>query len=267
MRNTAIIALCAAALLGCGETTTKAPEAAKGLVIGKAATLPATPGDPAWQGVAPATVPLLPQDVTEPRLTDGVKEVEVRALGDGTSVAWRLSWADPTQDDGLGVTRFADGCAVQLPGAGGPDVPDSMMGQPGRPVRITLWKAIWQAIAGGKEQTIARLYPNALIDHYPHGDHVAAAVSGNSMATLPGGRVTQDLVAEGYGSLSPAPEQTSKGAGAWADGKWSVVIVTAAPPSPRSYAAFAVWDGAGRQTGARKMRSDWVGTTAEGGAP
>jgi hypothetical protein len=35
----------------------------------------------------------------------------------------------------------------------------------------------------------------------------------------------------------------------------------------KTYVAFAVWDGADRQTGSRKMRSGWVPLFLEGGAP
>ncbi len=258
MRATSLAFFC---LLGCGSRTATAPPApsATGLVVSTLAGTPAAdPTNAAWDHAKPFTAKLVPQDVTEPRLRETtVPEAEVRAVSDGKTLAVRVSWPDATRDDELALQRFPDACAVQLPGIPGPDVPDSQMGQPGRPVHITLWKAHWQATADGRPHTVQRLFPNALIDYYPHGDHVAAAASGNPMASPAG--ASQDLEAEGFGSLRRAPVQASVAHGVHENGRWTVVLTRPlAQPLTKTYLAIAVWDGGKGNNGARKMRSEWV---------
>ena len=260
--------VCGLTIAGCGSHKAQAPVVAPtGLRVGQLAAVSAAadPTSSAWDAAKPFTVKLLPQDVTEPRLREaGVAEAEVRVLSDGKAMAVRISWADTTKDDDLALQQFPDACAFQLPGIVGPDVPDSQMGQPGRPVNITLWKAHWQATAEGRPLTIGRMYPNALIDYYPHGDHVAANVSGNPMAGPPDNRTTQDLVAQGFGSLAPATEQRSSGKGVHVGGRWTVVVTRPIEPMAKTYLAIAVWDGGKGHVGARKMRSEWINATFEG---
>jgi DMSO reductase family type II enzyme heme b subunit len=72
----------------------------------------------------------------------------------------------------------------------------------------------------------------------------------------------QDLVAEGPGSIRPAPETRSVGRGTRTPQGWSVVLSRPLPkgldPGNRTQVAFAVWQGAHQEVGARKMRSVWV---------
>ena len=41
------------------------------------------------------------------------------------------------------------------------------MGETGKTVEISFWRADWQAIVEGRADNINALYPNASIDHYP----------------------------------------------------------------------------------------------------
>jgi DMSO reductase family type II enzyme heme b subunit len=82
------------------------------------------------------------------------------------------------------------------------------------------------------------------------------------MARPQGGRPVQDLIAEGPGTLAPAPAEESSGSGLWDRGEWVVVLERPLPlplpPAGRTQVAFAVWDGAHAEAGARKMRSVWI---------
>ena len=126
-------------------------------------------------------------------------------------------------------------------------------------------------------ETVAALRPNASIDHYPYQaakgegraelerQYAPAKNVGNPMTVRPNGAV-QALVAEGFGTLSPAVGQEVRGAGAWHDRTWSVVLArplgdpqtTPLAAGGRTYVAFAIWDGSAGDVGARKMRSVWV---------
>jgi hypothetical protein len=246
--------------------------------------LPAAPTDAAWQKITPVRVPLIPQDMVEPRqLTPTTREVLVRALTDGTRLAFLLEWADATADDVVKPAEFTDACAVQLPAAVAADVPAPQMGESGKAVEVTYWRADWQAVVDGRPDTVRALYPGASVDHYPFDApplkddpaaeqamakrYAPALAAGNEMAE-PRKRPVEDLVAEGPGTLAPAPKQESTGSGKRTPSGWTVVLARPLPSGlgagQRSQVAFAVWDGAGREVGARKMRSAWVPITAEG---
>jgi hypothetical protein len=223
--------------------------------------------------------------MVEPSLLEASTEkVEVRAMTDGARIAFRLEWVDATKDDLPGIARYSDGCAVQIPVSTGPDVPAPQMGETQRPVEITYWRAFWQSMVDGREDSIKALYPNATVDHYPFEAaslqpgseaqremaqrYAPARALGNDMAG-PRQRPVQDLVAEGPGTIRPAPETRSEGRGIRTDQGWTVVLSRPLPtgvaPGRRTQVAFAVWQGAQQEAGARKMRSVWVPLLVEAG--
>jgi hypothetical protein len=239
------------------------------------------PQSPRWDVVPQHPAKLMVQDVTEPRLTvPGVDLVNVRAMHNGANVVFRLEWADATSDVIPDVGRSSDAAAIQLPLQPGADVPDAAMGQLGKGVQIAYWKSVWQddaAREGSGKDRIAALHPNATTDHYPaqaggaareemERRYAPASAAGNPMLTARNGAV-QEMIAEGFGSAAPAPAQKASGRGVWANGKWVATIARPLDegagaanlqPGQRTYIAFAVWDGAARHTGARKMRSGWI---------
>ena len=78
---------------------------------------------------------VLLQDLVEPRLmAASTPEVRVRAITDGSQIAFRLEWPDAELDDVPGAGRFPDGCAVQLPQQADVNAPDQryvMLVEPG----------------------------------------------------------------------------------------------------------------------------------------
>jgi DMSO reductase family type II enzyme heme b subunit len=251
----------------------------------RAAVLPTSPADPAWKNAPAFTAPLVLQDMVEPRLLlSSTPAVQVQALTDGARIAFRLTWTDSTQNDLPGAARFIDACAVQLPAEVSPNVPAPQMGEVGMPVEITYWSAAWQASVNGRPDSIQAYYPNASVDHYPFQAPSLAPGSEAQDAMMrryapahavhrlehPADRPVQDLRAEGPGTITPLPETRSNGAGTWAAQSWSVVITRALPAAlqgqARSQVAFAVWNGAQQEVGARKMRSVWIPLSIGGGA-
>ncbi len=221
---------------------------------------------------------MIPQDLVEPRLMEAsTQEVQIQAITDGREIAFRIEWPDETQNDLPGPARFMDGVAVQLPSKIDPNVPAPQMGETGKSVEISYWRADWQAIVDGRADDITSIYPNAKPDHYPFNakslekDPEAqrqAALRYSPARALGNGREgprtqpVEDLVAEGPGTLTPGPNQLSKGKGVRTSTGWAVVITRPLPAgfskeSP-SQIAFAVWQGSHGETGARKMRSGWV---------
>lgn len=246
--------------------------------------LPTDPADPVWEEAPLHTAELLRQDMVEPRqLEVSTPSVQVRAVTDGERIAFNLRWQDRTPNDLPGLSRFADACAVQLPRSSVADVPAPQMGEEGRAVEITYWRASWQAAIDGRPDDIASLYPNASVDHYPFeapslepgsqeqerlAAQYAPARSLEHRMEGPRERSVEDLLAEGPGTLAPMPEQRSTGSGRRDGEGWEVVIIRPLPvglaPGKRTQVALAVWDGEGEEVGARKMRSGWIPLHVEG---
>lgn len=266
-----------------GKTATSPP--ANEVVIARRDTIPTDPADAAWAGAPVFVAPLVLQDMVEPRLmSPSTPQVRVQAVSDGKKVAFRLEWDDASADNLPHPGSFPDACAVQVPTRIERDVPAPQMGETGRPVEITYWRASWQALADGRTDTLQALYPGASVDHYPfeapplhEGSpdqrqfarmYAPAIAAGNLMAS-PGAQPVQALVAEGPGTLHPAEHSEVSGRGVRTASGWIVVLVRPLPeglaPDKRSVVAFAVWEGAKAEVGARKMRSVWVPLSSERG--
>ncbi len=280
MRGLLIIALAVLVSVACQ----KAPPTSPAEVA--AVTRPAVPSDPedaTWRDAPVHVAPLLLQDMVEPRLLKAsTADVHVRAITDGTRIAFRLDWKDATKDDLPGAARFTDACAVQLPAKVFADVPAPQMGERGRPVEITFWRASWQATVDGRADSIKDLYSGATVDHYPfqapslekgspaqremEARYAPARALGNRMGG-PRQKPVEDLIAEGPGTITPAPAGSSDGRGKRTADGWSVLIARSLPeglgPGKRSQVAFAIWQGSQQEAGARKMRTGWIPLVVE----
>lgn len=270
-----LIGIISLVLVGCGGR--HAPPLPEVTVFYRPA-LPQGPGDPAWGQVQAHTAPLVLQDLVEPRqLVATTAAVQVQAVHDGSRVAFRVSWSDATHDDLPGAARFSDACAVQLPAGGAADLPAPQMGEAGRPVEITYWRASWQATVEGRADDITALYPRAHPDHYPftapslppgsaeQAEMARRYAPARALANVMEGPRTspvEDLIADGPGTLRPAPQTLCSGNGRLTASGWEVQLTRSLPRGVglggRGAVAFAVWDGAHAEAGARKMRTGWV---------
>jgi len=277
-----VIAVAAFPLPACRRPAPPPP--GTGVELVPVAALPADPEDGVWNMADEFIADLLPQDLVEPRkLHPTTTAVRVRAVTDGKDVAFRLEWSDPSDDDTSDPARFSDACAVQLPAKIEPTVPAPQMGEKGRPVEMTFWTAAWQATVDGRGDSIRDLYPNAAVDHYPFQApalekdpagqremavrYAPALALGNRMAG-PRDQPVQDLIAEGPGTVHPAPASDSRGCGHRTPNGWAVVITRRLPaglsPEVGSQIALAVWNGTHQEVGARKMRTAWINLTMRG---
>jgi hypothetical protein len=274
----ALGSLLAFLVTACG--TERPPLSASEVVAVERDALPGDPGDAAWKQMPVHRAGLLLQDMVEPRLLEPSTSVlDIRAATDGERIAFHLSWKDPSANDLPKAGRFPDACAVQLPQGTEPDVPAPQMGESGRTVEITYWRATWQATVDGRRDDIRSLYPAARIDHYPFeaaslepgspaqrelaAEYSPARALENKMEG-PRERAVEDLIAQGPGTLTrrPETEQRSEGRGRRTSDGWEVVLVRPLPASlatgHRSQVAVAVWNGEHGEIGARKMRSAWI---------
>jgi hypothetical protein len=207
----------------------------------------------------------------------------VQGLTDGRQVAFLVSWKDPSADMNVNSGRFSDAAAVQL----AVDANAAYtMGVEGMKVQILYWKALWQKDLDEHFQDVQDLHPNYWSDLYwfaegefPYPVPVAfqkpesrlwfvAWQAGNPMADFERAQPVEELVAEGFGTLTHQPESASTARGAWKEGRWSVVFArplsTNDPldyqfrPGEPDVVAFAVWDGSSGNVGARHQQSLWV---------
>jgi len=256
----------------------KAPKTVTEVVAVTSAKLPALPTDSAWDNAPEHVAKMVPQDLVDPRLmTPSTPEVKVRSVTNGSEIAFRLEWTDTSKSDMPGPAKMIDACAIQIPEKIEKDLPEPQMGQEGKLVQVTYWRADWQATVDGRGDTINDLYPNASIDHYPFEAktlekgsaaqkemalrYAPARTLGN-IRSGPRAAPVEDLIATGPGTLSPGPSLGAKGKGAHGSKGWSVVISRKLPDglgvNQRTHVALAVWQGSQREAGALKMRTGWI---------
>lgn len=245
------------------------------LLARQVAEIPADPWDATWNDVAALQLPL---SVVSTPGANPTHEVTVRAVTDGKQVAFRIEWADDSQEvTTLRPQDFADQAAIQL--ADG-DIA-ACMGQADRYAHIWHWKADWQY--GTRD--LKQQYPNLYTDGYWIGDQELftedlftrpAAYVGNLRAQPSHDSPVERLVAGGFSSntTAPAPFQNVRGSGVWKEGRWAVVFVRdlqgpegdlQLKPGAPTQVAFAVWDGKYMQRDGMKYTSGWATLTVPKG--
>lgn len=234
-------------------------------------TFPESTAD-AWKDLVPVAIPLFPQNITTPSLKEStVSTVTVKAVHNGTWLAVLLMWSDPTANVHVETDQASDACAVQFP-LQEVEKTSPFMGGKDFPVAILHWKAIWQQDVGTGYQQVTDLYPHTWVDTYRFGQKTAT-LANNPIAHEKRTSPVEELIAEGFGTLTTQRQQNARAASTWKDGTWSVVfsrklntrdsqdpILT---PGEKTSLAFAVWDGSRDNVGARKNYAPWVATTLE----
>jgi hypothetical protein len=249
-------------------------------------TLPVDdPTSGTWGDAQRVVVPLVAQQFVPPFLERAhLAAIEVRALHDGEVLAFLLEWDDESVDDLDGIRRYHDAVAVQLPARSGSTPPALTMGAPGSPVHILQWRATWQRdIDSGGTTGVDQIYPEVVHDVMP--DDVlppetaqlywVGREAGNPLSQVSRTTPVEEVVAEGFGSVTHLSSQTAVGRGVHEDGRWRVVV---AVPSVRAGVgdplapgtswpvAFAVWLGSEENRGSRKHIADWQTVVLEEGA-
>lgn len=264
-------------------TTTKQTSAGV-QVIKIAGPLSEDPFASEWQQAPVKNVALMPQNIAMPVMDAGtVGAVNIQGLTDGSRIAWRLSWKDSSRDMNVDAGRFCDAVAVMFPlDTGAPFT----MGSKGRKVQILHWKALWQKDVDEHFQDVQDLHPNFWSDLYwfaegefpypvPDSFENPAALqwfvanqANNPVSKFYRKQPVEELVAEGFGSLTHQPESATAGRGVWKDGQWSVVFTRPLKTDdPLDYTfvlgkkgtiSVAVWDGAVGNVGGRKHWALWI---------
>jgi complex iron-sulfur molybdoenzyme family reductase subunit gamma len=223
-----------------------------------------------WAKLPGIDVPLTMQNLAYP-MGGGARSVNLRSAWFGDTLYIRAAWTDPTRDDmAVGVDQFTDAAAVEFPAKSAVMVPSFCMGQANASVNIWQWRAAAQT--GDPVDAITALYPNGYSDSYPdeltkNPIYQPARSLGNPAAAVSDTPV-QNLVAQAFGTLSPAADQVVTGQGVWRDGQWSVVFARRFAGSDVSQAEFApgvstnmavaVWNGSQGERSGQKSVSQFV---------
>lgn len=276
-RKAAVAALAVAGLAACGGRPDHV------IVRAIEGDVPRTdPLADVWEDAPEFEATLQPQNVVAPTLARGsVERVRVRAVHDGSWIAFRLEWDDATDDHNVATSRFSDAAAVQFP-ARRDALGSPMMGNEGAPVDIVYFRAAWAT-----EDNMRELYPRMPPILHPaegasdEGSRAAlgaayrvAHAAHNPTVERPPGASVVAFSAAGFGTLSPAEGGFEvDGRGVHRDGRWYVVLArrigdhatSVVAPGQRTSVAFAIWNGSNGEVGGRKNRSQWIDCEVQGG--
>jgi hypothetical protein len=181
------------------------------------------PSVPVWDVADEIDVELTAQQVSYPFGGGSVPSVQVRALQSDGVLYMRVRWADETADTaGSAVDDYTDAMAVEFPSVVGSSVPALCMGQADSGVNIWQWRATNQ---DGLGDSANELFTDAQVDEYPSTDdlYFPARDLGNPVA-VSGAGSTENLVAQGFGTLEDAQTGAVHGRGSWENEAWTVVV-------------------------------------------
>jgi len=215
---------------------------------------------PLWNEFPAAAVPLKLQVTAVPWGKATVPEVSVRAFHNAQRIYFRFEWNDDTENRQIAQNTFPDACAIMFPLNGDPRPESIMMGFL-EPANIWAWKAARDAKIWGQPKPRETAYSDY---YYPF---VKEEVYSVAVDPLPS--AVEDLVANRIGTTTPKGDQHIRGRGLWAANHWTVIFERALtlegseldakiPRGAARTVAFAVWNGAKGDRGARKSISDWV---------
>lgn len=220
-----------------------------------------------------------------------IRSLSVKAINNGTWIAFRLEWRDETKDEFLYPDSFRDGAAIMLSLQSGVG---QCMGTPSAEAVIAHWKSDWQRDIDVAFSDIDVLYPNFWSDWYQYAvgepPYSLPDISNPEARQFVGGWAVNNplsnpfkttpietLVAEGFGTLTSHQLQHFIGRGVHEDGIWKVVfsrpIAVGSDMDPPWIhgepieIGFAVWDGSEGEVGAKKSVSIPTTLLVEGGIP
>ncbi len=253
------------------------------IVAARVKELPDHPDSGRWQSAPPVDLHLMPLWWRAER----PEALTVRALHDGKDLAILLSWADTSHDaTAIRPQDFRDAAAVAFSLT--PEPPFFAMGQPGGPVNIWMWKAERQADLEPAFQDLEKVYPNIGIDSYPNllrspieqptrnaltlqsdPTFVTAWGAGNIVADPTRKSATEDLTAQGFGTLRARPraDQAVDALGIYETGAYHVQLrralrpgkadAVSLAPGSRTPISFAIWNGAAGDRDGKKSVTIW----------
>lgn len=219
--------------------------------------LPDELDDPAWDATEPIAFALAPLWWRAGALV----RAEARALEDGTTLALRLDWPDPSpevllrEEPPFEAPRYVDAGAVQF----SPRATPAAFGMGAGDPPPTMWS--WRAQLPFSRGQLALLEDVGRVHEWRESRASSAAVvkpaqgpvriAGESRATVPAG---MELLA----AQEPSPDDVRSMA-AWSDGHWTLLLSGPRPDGPARAVSFALWNGAIGDLRGQKSVTIWHG--------
>lgn len=208
------------------------------------------PMDKQWSNAEAILIPLMKQEFVAPRGGGSVKNIQVASIYTNEEILIKLTWEDKTKDSKFSpIEKYSDACAVEFP-FDNKQMPSFALGEKGNPVNAWLWRAI-------AEEKDRIDYPPAYSDFYRSGS-IDTVVKYEPTSV-------ENLVAEGFGTITPLEGQDVEAKGVWKNGKWDVVVKRKFNSASGAALkgdmiipiAFAVWDGTNSERDGIKSISPW----------
>ncbi|MGH7410842.1 MAG: c-type cytochrome, partial [Candidatus Methylomirabilis sp.] len=192
--------------------------------------LPTTPADPSWEKIPAVVFPLVGQVIVDPRnFTPSVDMVSVKAVYSDKTIAFLISWDDPTSSKpAAGDRAFPDALALQFPAGTleGSERPYFLMGDSRQPAYLIRWRSDAAQVEELAAAGLGRLQPR------PAGESAGATGAASYQDGQYRLQVTRPLAAKGGGA--PRIER----------GRFMPI-------------AFLAWDGGNGESGNKMSISTW----------
>jgi DMSO reductase family type II enzyme heme b subunit len=218
--------------------------------------IPVSPEDPQWKNITPMTLPLSGQIITRPVWPEPTAHaLSVRAIHNGTDIAFLLEWQDNTKNDRLTPGTFRDGVALGLPLGDAPAF--FCMGQLDHYINIWHWKADWQSDIDRRAVRTTEK------------DKAASGEPRRFEAIPRRASSVEDLIGGGFSTLTTKEKQGRvQGKATWKDGLWRVVMrrplsseeqenEARLVPGRIQAISFAVWNGENKERNGQKAIAPW----------
>lgn len=170
------------------------------------------PAAASWAPVEVAEIELVPaplglqptehiQVMWENKPYGAVETATLRAVHDGTAIAFQLVWDDPQPSSGAGE-GFPDGAALALPVAGEPEL--MQMGSPEAPLQFIQWQASKKEARSVFAKGIGSSVPGTPVDQTAKGTWSSGRWSVAFTRRLAGGESSANLVPGGTSQIGIA---------------------------------------------------------------
>jgi hypothetical protein len=216
---------------------------------------------PQWQSILPVFVATTAQQVTPPMGGGDMQRIAVRAVHYQERLFVMLEWFDSTSDVSSDRPEaFTDAAAIQFPAEAASSVPAICMGQADQAVNIWQWR-------GDQQVEPPHLLGDGYVDLYPSNDELflTARAAGNPLSQS-ARQPVQNLIAGGFGTLTPDASEDLEGFGVHSEARWMVVFSRSLSPQGDMQpdfsgqgqidVAFAAWNGSeGERDGIKSVSS------------
>jgi len=234
-----------------------------------AGDIPTTPIAAAWNKAREVVIPMSSQIVAKPRAFDlpkgksSARRVSVRSINNGKAIAFLLEWEDVTENSTVdNPAAYRDAAALEFPlKAVGKEKTHFAMGHEDMAVNIWQWKADLEDRY--KAVPIGASYPG-------EGQEYSIELYQGRLYDLPKKQrkgPVEDLIAEGFNTLTLQDSQNVMGKGNWSGGKWRVVFYRSLTTEDKEHVAFkkrgitpiafAIWDGGNLEKDGQKSVTTW----------